>query len=360
MTNKLLSYSYYDFTRNEALLQALSKMFGTSIAHAEYKSNLLYGGTVGDVRLVAGSAETTSGEKLPYKIVVKYTHKWGRHNDPDSWRREYDLYKSDFGALFTDSLRWPVCYHAVINEDETETQLWMEYIDGVSGLDLTGGTYERAAEELGRFQGRLYSERPAVLQNLINLSKIEFSKKFYLHYRSWKKVYDYIRSENCEIPKHLCQMLIDIDENEKAVWEHIEKLPVVLCHRDFWVTNIFYKDGNIVLIDWDTSGWGYLGEDIASLIADEADVENMVEYYHKCTAAYYKGFSEYADVTRITGWSDASRPARPCVRDNCVRELIIVMFGYRFIEWYLSAETPEDKALQLNSLQKIYEMENVK
>jgi len=46
----------------------------------------------------------------------------------------------------------------------------------------------------------------------------------------------------------------------------IERLPVVLCHRDFWVANIFYKDQKILLLDWDTTGWGYMGEDIASWI----------------------------------------------------------------------------------------------
>lgn len=41
-----------------------------------------------------------------------------------------------------------------MNEEENDTQIWMEYIDGISGLDLTGDMYERAAEELGRFQGK--------------------------------------------------------------------------------------------------------------------------------------------------------------------------------------------------------------
>ena len=41
-------------------------------------------------------------------------------------------------------------------------------------------------------------------------------------------------------------------------------------------------------MDWDTAGWGYLGEDMASLIADEADIEHMVEYYRRCIPAYYK------------------------------------------------------------------------
>ena len=326
----------------KTLTQALSNMFGKDIIDADYQTTELHGGTVGDVLLVTGIAESASGEKLPYKVVVKSTNTWERKNDPDSWRREYDFYKSGFGTLFSASLRWPECYHAEMNEDENETQIWMEYIDGISGLDLTGDMFERAAEELGRFQGKLYSEQPEVLQNLSNLSKLEYLKNFYLHYRSWKEVYGYIRSDTCEIPEHICKMLIEIDENEGEVWSRIEKLPVVLCHRDFWVTNIFYSNDKIVLIDWDTAGWGYFGEDIASLISDEADVEHMLEYYHRCVPAYYRGFSEYTDISHIT--------------DHCIRELILVMFGYRLVEWYKFAKSPEDKALHLNTLLKIYEM----
>jgi len=76
--------------------------------------------------------------------------------------------------------------------------------------------------------------------------------------------------------KYLCKMLIDVDEHSDEIWERIERLPVVLCHRGFWVANIFYTDHKILLMDWDTTGWGYMGEDIASLIADEADVDNML------------------------------------------------------------------------------------
>jgi hypothetical protein len=123
----------------------------------------------------------------------------------------YDLYASDFGRVFTDSLRWPDCYHAEMNGDEI--QLWMEYIEGVSGLNLTADMYERAAEELGRFQGRLYAQQPDGLQNLTHLSQVEFAKSFYLHDRSWNVVYEYIRSADCEIPKQLCHMLIDFDNH---------------------------------------------------------------------------------------------------------------------------------------------------
>ena len=350
-TNKLVSEDYYDFSLNEQginpekLKEVLSKMFGKKITRAACQTEQLHGGTVGDVRIVEGDAETADGVKLPYKLVLKTQKKWERYGDPNSWRREYDFYKSDFDTLFSESFRWAECYHAEMNADENETQLWMEYIDGVSGLDMTADMYERAAEELGRFQGKLYAEQPAAVQNLTNLSKVEFMKNFYLHYRSWKEVYDYIRADDCEIPKHLCEILICIDENSDEVFKRIEKLPVILCHRDFWVTNIFYTDSGIRLIDWDTAGWGFMGEDMASLIADEADVEHMVEYYRLCVPAYYKGFSEYADLSHIT--------------DKCVYELILVMFGYRMVEWYKFAETPEDKALHLNTMQKVYEMRDI-
>lgn len=330
------------FVKPELLALVLSKMLDKRIIQADYQLKELQGGTLGDVRLVTGMVETSDGEHLPYKIVWKTQRKFERYGDPDSWRREYDIYSSDFKKVFSDSFRSPVCYHAEINDDEI--QLWMEYIDGVSGLNLTSEMYERAAEELGQFQGKLYTERPNALQNLSNLSRVEYMKNYYQRYRSWDVLYDFIRSDDCEIPQHLCKMLIDIDNNADEIFIRIEKLPIVLCHRDFWVENIFYSDSEIVVIDWDTTGWGYMGEDIASLLADEneVDVSHMIEYYQKCIPAYYRGFSEYADVSHIS--------------DHCINELILTMFGYRLVEWFKFAESPEDKSMHLNTLQKIHEM----
>lgn len=327
----------------ELLMLVLSKMLHKTIIRADYVLKELQGGTIGDVRLVTGMAEASDGENLPYKVVWKTQKKFERYGDPNSWRREYDLYASDFKTVFSDSFRFPECYYAEINDDEI--QLWMEYIEGVSGLNLTPKMYERIAEELGRFQGKLYNEQPNVLHTLSNLSKVEFTKNYYLRYRSWNVLYDYIRSDDCEIPQHLCKMLIDLDDHADDIFSRMEKLPIVLCHRDFWVENIFYSDRNIVLIDWDTAGWGYMGEDIASLITDEADVSHMIEYYQKCIPAYYRGFSEYASVSHIS--------------DHCMYKLILIMFGYRLVEWYKFAESPEDRSLHLNTLQKIYEMRNM-
>ncbi|RUS46085.1 aminoglycoside phosphotransferase family protein [Cohnella sp. AR92] len=326
----------------ETLIYVLSQRFKTDIISADCQTMPLQGGTVGNVYLATGIAESADGEKSPYRIVLKIQKKWERYGDPGSWRREYDLYTSDLGATFSDAFRWPTCYHAEINAEENEFELWLEYIEGVTGLNLTGDMYEQAALELGRYQGKLYTEQPAVLRRLTNLSHAELMKNTYLHYRSWPVVYDYIRSADCEFPQHAGQMLIDIDEHADEIFARIANLPLVLCHRDFWVANLIYTDGKIVLIDWDTSGWGYLGEDLASLIADEADIDRMVEYYQRCVPAYYKGFSEYAEISPIA--------------DTCVYEMILLVFGYRLVERYLHTEDDGEKMKCVQTLQKIHEM----
>jgi thiamine kinase-like enzyme len=106
--------------------------------------------------------------------------------------------------------------------------------------------------------------------------------------------------------------------------------------------NILFSDGKVVLIDWDTTGWGHLGEDIITLIADTDDVENIMQYYRKCFPAYRKGFTEYADISHIP--------------DLFIYERMVIYYSYRLIAEYMYAETPERKALKIKTLQKIYEM----
>ena len=325
--------------RHDTLKYVLEKMLRVGVAGAHYRTRRMHGGTLGDVRLVTGQAETLDGRTVPYKLVLKIQKQWERYGDPGSWRREYDLYVSGFGKLFQPSLRWPECYHAEMRGNEW--QIWMEYIQGVSGLALTGDMFINAAYELGRFQGRLYAQKPDILNRIANLSREDAAQKYYTYYRSSVRLYDYVRSEDCGIPRHLCAMLIDADERADSLFKSVEALPVIFCHRDFWVTNIFDLNGQIILIDWDTSGWGYLGEDLVSLIADEADVEHMTEYFDTCVPAYLRGFSEYV---------------RSDIPDLHIRERIILHFGYRLVEWYLDAETEDRKKLQINTLQQIYRM----
>lgn len=355
---------------SKTILDVLSKVLGKQIIDADYQTKKLHGGTLGDVKLVSGIAKTADEAELPYRIVQKRQKKWMRPGDPDSWRREYDLAVSDFGSVFSDMLYWPVCYSAALNNDETE--IWMEYIHGVSGGNLTIKMLEQAAEELGRFQGRLHQESEK-LPALFCLSDTGFVER---EHEQWHKQtfdyeflcsqqcripqhvqqmirnnpwnngktieYNYLRSDECDIPGHLKQMLIDIDDNRKAVFEKIKQLPVVFCHRDFWVENIFFSDGTITLIDWDGAGFGYLGEDIASLIIDETKTDCLHEYYRRLIPAYHRGISQYLDF--------------PMLNSSYIWEMIVLKFGYRIVQEYMFSDSFDVKQETVDRLQKVYEM----
>ena len=324
------------------LKNALSKMFDTQIIRVDFESKQLQGGTVGDVRLVTGESETADGEKIPFNIIFKVQKKWERYGDSDSWRREYGLYASDFADLFTGSLRWPKCYHAEMNEDEFE--LWIEYIDGISGNELTIETLEYAATELGRFQGRIFKQQD-IMENINCMSKVDTIIKDYGQWKPETVEYRYLYSNECILPEHLRRMLIDTQQQAETVFAKIKRLPVVLCHKDFWIENIFLLDGEIILIDWDGAGWGYLGEDIASLIVDDTDVELLDEYYRRLIPAYYKGLSENMDISTI--------------ESHYIREMIIIKFGYRFLQKFMFAGSSDVKNRQITALQKIYEMREI-
>jgi len=302
----------------------------------------LEGGTIGAVRLLTITEQAADGTPLPFRLVHKKTAKFARPNDPHSWRREYDLYNSAFRTLFTDRLRLPACYKAEIFDDEMH--LWLEYIDGTTGEGLTPSMYERAAYELGRFQGKLYAEKPAFLQQLPNVSNTDYLQHFYQRYSNWHELRGYVRDTNCALPPHICQMLIQLDAQADEFFARIKRLPVVFNHRDFWNTNIFHTPEGIVLIDWDTAGWGYMGEDIASLIADDVSPAHMLEYFEKCIPAYYRGFAEYATT--------------PNIAKNCIYEIILLMYAYRTVEAYKFGETPEEKALHQATLQKFHDIQH--
>ncbi|HEX2945739.1 MAG TPA: aminoglycoside phosphotransferase family protein [Clostridia bacterium] len=359
----------------ETLIHVLSKMLCTSIVGADYQTKQLHGGTLGDVRLVTGTAVTADNKAIQYKVVFKLQKKWMRPGDPNSWRREYDLYVSDLGKSFTNLFSWPECYHTEMNGDEIQT--WMEYIDGVSGSSLTIEMLEQAALELGRFQGR-YSGQSDGLRNILCLGDAGYLEREFKQWHTQTFTYDflisepchipgflkqmlkdgriqlidgksfeygYLRSSGCDIPKHLKEMLIDVDDHKEELFEKLKTLPVVLCHRDFWNENIFFTDGLIRLIDWDTAGWGFLGEDIASLIVDDMDVGRFEENYRRLVPAYLKGLSEYMDV--------------PEAEELRILEMILVKFGYRMMQEHMFTESPDEQVWGVKALQKIHEMRDM-
>ncbi len=353
-----------------ALLRALSSMLGAPVLGAAHESKQLQGGTLGDVRLVYGTSDVKNKGATPFSIVWKKQKKWHRPGDPGSWRREYDLYTSDFGRMMSDALRWPACYHAEFSGDEI--QLWMEAIEGASGNGLPIEALEQAALEMGRLQGRVFA-KPGIAKDIPAFGDTGYMKRDYTQWHKgthtyavrcsdafrvpdhvrelirrnpWDNdktlEYNYLRFAECSIPDHLKRMIIQVDDRMEDVFGVIERLPVVLCHRDFWLENILFSCGQIRVIDWDMASWGYIGEDIASLVSDDIDYAHFEEYCRHLIPAYRRGLSESMDVSALTA--------------DRVREMILIKFGYRMVQAHLFAKSAEEKERLVHQLQKIHNM----
>ena len=141
-----------DESELRGLKTALNTMFRSEAHVIDCQGRPLNGGTVGQVRLITGLAQTADAGRLPFRLVEKTQRKWERPGDPDSWRREYDLYRSGLSALFDDTLRWPACFHADMNDEQDQTRIWMEYIEGPAGYALTPDMLEQAAHALASFR----------------------------------------------------------------------------------------------------------------------------------------------------------------------------------------------------------------
>jgi len=328
----------------ETFLRVLTKMLGTDIIRASVETTHLRGGMSDNVKLVSGKAETVECKSVPYKIIFKMQKKRRPPADPDFWVNEYNFYASDFHKLFDEKVRMPKCYHSEISNDMYT--LWLEYIDGVSGTDLTIGNLEYIAEVYGRFQGKLHKQ-PELTESIGCVRYTGFMQKYYNFKRNQKEWYDYLRSESFDVPVLFKQMLIEIDDNKEAVFEKIKRLPIVLHHGDFHAGNMFLHDNEVILIDWgDGAGWGYLGEDIANLICDNPNIESWDEYYRKLIPAYLKGLSAYMDVSKIVNFY--------------FKEMIIISHGYDIVRNHMLAQDRDTKEKQITALQKIYEMRDVK
>jgi len=280
------------------------------------KETILQGGTLGDVRLITDVNGT---------YVRKVQKQWQHPGDPDSWRREHDLFAAGFEELFTDELRPPVCYQTSIEEGKME--LKMEYVEGVSGAALTLDMLEAVAEAWGECQGRLRGASfPPCLSNPAFIER-EFAQ---WSPDTWE--YKALRAADCDLPLHLRDMLIDTQARSGEIFAQIRVLPLVFCHRDLWIENIIVTKNGIRLIDWDGAGRGYPCEDIASLIADGMPGDPIGMYAERLVPAYRRGLSAHMDLSNA-----------PSLH---VRDMILIKFGYRFFQ-----------AGNAEALQAIYEME---
>jgi tRNA A-37 threonylcarbamoyl transferase component Bud32 len=270
-------------------------MFATCVVDAEYASEVLHGGTVGEVCKVSGKASTKDGAQ-PFSLVLKNQRKWDRHGDPGCWRREYDIYKDGLDRRLFPSIKMPRCY--LLEETADSTHIWMEYVEGATGSEQLGAPeLALTAERLGELQAEFHLNGQRDLPYMRNYPAVRSSFDLW-----WRYMREPLSAGIDGFPDEVRQTLNDYAVRADALLDSFDNLPITLCQGDVHHDNLIFRetpDGpDIYLIDWDSAGYGRMGEDAVDVLMEafvysSRPVSLLPDFRRRILEGYCRGAREH-------------------------------------------------------------------
>ena len=341
----------------ESLIQALSNKFNAVVCDVEYSSEVLQGGTVGDVTKLFGQVkiqgETTA---QPFELAVKTQKQWIRSGDPQCWRREYEIYHSGLVAKLPQELKLPQCY--LLEESTDTTKIWMAYVDGLTGNKaLNVAELADAAYQLGVFQAKYH------LQGEMNLPYIRSYPAVHSSFDLWWGYTEALLSKPIEgFPEALRAVLNNYGTHSQDLLGSFDVLPRTLCqgdvHHDNLIFNKSFGETSIYLIDWDSAGYGFMGEDAVDLLMEafiysDRDPTLLPEYRQKIIEAYCRGVRTQVvndQGIKIKGFDFN-------MSKTLIRELFVLSWGFRIVDRYVYHEDVAEKRRCLEILEMMLKEE---
>lgn len=326
-----------------SLFKALGNMLGATVEDATYSSEVLQGGTVGDVVKLAGDAKT-GNTSHPFSLVVKTQHKWDRHGDPECWRREYEIYKNGLTNELPKTLKLPQCY--LLETGDDFTRIWMETIAGRTGnKQLHADELALAAEKLGELQAGFHLSGRRDLPYLRNYPAIQSSFDLW-----WNRMKKPLSEKMDGFPDELRHALNDYAARTETVLASLDVLPLTICQGDVHHDNLIFKDTpnatELYLIDWDCAGYGRMGEDAIDLIMEafvysSRAIVLLPAFRQQILAGYCKG----AKAGGVDFMMD----------HTLVRDMFALAWGFRIADLYLYYHEEHQKRRCVEILQVMLE-----
>jgi len=301
-----------------SLLAALGAMMGAPVRDAVFSEEILHGGTVGDVRKLSG--EAVAGDcRRPFALVVKTQRRWERHGDPGCWRREYEIYKNGLPGALAGDIQLPRCY--LLEEENDLTRIWMEYIEGRTGKQLCLPDLELAAEKLGRQQAQFHLNGKIDLPYLRGFPAARSSFDLW-----WNRVKKPLCRPMLGFSKKLRTVLNEYAARAGTLLEAFDSLPTTLCQGDVHNDNLIIRGSEVYLIDWDSAGYGRMGEDAVDMLAEvfvysDADISLLPEFRRRIAEGYCRGARGGGMELRLD--------------DRLVRDIFALAWGFRVADRFL-------------------------
>lgn len=328
-------------TEKKSLLKALTEMLGTEADVVRYSTHVLQGGTVGEVLLLSGDAQTSRGLS-PFSVVLKIQKEWYRHGDPDSWRREYELYRHGFAISMPPMLRIPKCYF--LEAGDGVTQIWMEFVEGKTGPNqLHADELALSAERLGEFQAWFHLRGQRRLAYLRSYPAVCSSFDLW-----WNRVKSYLDQPMDGFPDELRHILNDYAARAPDLLASFDALPETLCQGDVHHDNMILRQSegetDVYLIDWDSAGYGRMGEDAIDMLMEafiysHRDPSLLPMFKEKIMEGYCKG-AKKGGLTLI-------------LDDALIRDITALSWGFRMADRFLYCKDQPSRTRVVHMLRSV-------
>jgi hypothetical protein len=245
-----------------------------------------------DRRLLARvTGDAAVGDRtLPWSLVLKA---FRRPADPDSaaalepthyeyWEREPRFFESTMPASLGPGLRSVRC-HGVERRGVGEVWVWLEDLAADREGHWGSETFQRVAEDLGRFAGTFVASRP--VPRALWLADTWSVQVQYSFANPWIREpimralegppSTGLASANAFGTARDRAILHDAFLRQDLLLEAVDRLPRAICHNDTLATNLFpgqsaSGQSETAAIDWALVGIGPAGGDLGQLVAGSA------------------------------------------------------------------------------------------
>lgn len=235
----------------------------------EWQMTRITGGLeeISKIYRLAGYA-TIQGQEKPWSMIMKKIDPKKGVTDPNGfryWRREIQIYQSEFLEQLTGSISAPEKY-AILENPDGAVCILMEDVQDEFQHPWPIDQFIDAAYQLGLFNGVFLAGQ--------SLPEDQWGS------RDWLRKYlinatpmvDFIKQNpdhpvvKALLPGLSLPMTLALWDEFPRLVNRLDELPQTFCHQDAFTQNLFYRKGKFIAIDWGYAGIAPVGAELAPLI----------------------------------------------------------------------------------------------
>jgi hypothetical protein len=243
-------------------------------------------------------------------LILKIIRPEAQFDDPQGyryWKREILAYQSGLLQGLPGQVTAPTCYD-IDEKSDGSVWVWLEDIKDEQEHPWSIERYARVARHLGQFNGAYLVSHSLPGETWIT--------------RGWLRKYldhaapmvEFILQNpghptvQLMLPGISLLMTLALWKEHTRMLRVLDELPQVFCHQDAFGRNLFYRDQQVIAIDWGYAGIAPVGTELAALIGVAFGLARFPSSQAKeLDQACFEG---YLEGLRQSGWDPDLRQVR--------------------------------------------------